>query len=125
MKIKMLKNMIVDINRIIVNDTTTLESIKKLEEKESRIKKKLLFLDEEYEDCVIDDEYYCEQRRIYLKKNKNINKQLNTLQRSCNKSFNELPYSEKKKIIYKNYSCIEVDLKSKKVVNVVMQDIGE
>lgn len=92
--------------------------IDELNKKISRLDKRIEFLNEEYDEGIVDDEYYKKEIKQIRKKRNDIIKSISKITKKKMKKFNEYDRREQKKILRNNFNYIHVDLKTKKVVEV-------
>lgn len=111
--------MTIHINEIIENGNENGDILKQLKDRLLRIRKKIEFLDNEYEEDFIDEEYYKKEYKTNLKKMKDMNELIKHIEYQLSETVKHYSYKELKHIIESNFIKIVVNMENKDISSVI------
>ena len=114
----LLNKIIYHIEEISISNVNE-EIIEDMKNKSKRLEKRLEFIDDEYDNGLLNDDYYKAERKQILAKRKNIDKSVKKMEKEAVKRFRNFTYSEQKQLIEKAFTCIDVNLEEKSISNIV------
>lgn len=119
---KLLNKMMIHIHEIIENGDSNNDILDQLNNKVVRIQKKIEFLDNEYEDGFIDEEYYKKEYKANVKKLKDTDDLVKCINKQLSEAFKHYSYTELKHIIKNNIMKATMDFESKTITEVIKKD---